>query len=243
MKHKSEKKSYRLKRLNRDNLPHFARLAFQLIKQWFDTKRAYFLARWWRVILGNGGTFVGKIYFRRAPNGTIKIGENCRFLSSFSSNLHGINRPCMLTTLCYGAEIQIGNDTGMSGTVIAATTKVTIGSRVFCGANTTITDTDSHSLDYRDRHPRIFRSQEKDWDEPVNSKPITIEDDVFLGMNVTVLKGVTIGRGTVVGAGSIVAKSLPPFVIAAGQPAKPVASLIDLFPGIEENDTHPSCSI
>ena len=47
--------------------------------------------------------------------------------------------------------------------------------------------------------------------EPVNTQPIRIGDDVFIGMNVSILKGVTIGRGGVIGAGSIVTESIPSF--------------------------------
>lgn len=54
---------------------------------------------------------------------------------------------------------------------------------------------------------------------------ITLEDDVWLASGVTVLAGVRIGRGTIVGAGSVVTSDLPPFVIAAGVPAKVVREL------------------
>lgn len=52
------------------------------------------------------------------------------------------------------------------------------------------------------------------------NKGITIEDDCWLGTGVKVLDGVTIGRGSVIGAGSVVTKSLPPFSVAVGVPAK-----------------------
>ena len=211
---------------------HFLRIFLQNIRQVIDTARSYSSARWWGVDIGKGCTFIGKTYFRRTPNGSIKVGQNCRFLSTFTSNLHGLNRPCMLTTLRYGSEIILGDNVGLSGCVVAAATKVEIRDRVFCGANTTITDTDSHSLDYRYRHPEKYFKDDPGRVEPVNAKPIVIESDVFIGMNVLVLKGVTIGKGTVVGAGSIVANDLPPYVIAAGQPAKPIASLLDTFPDI-----------
>ena len=55
---------------------------------------------------------------------------------------------------------------------------------------------------------------------PEDDQPITIEDDVWLGFRVTVLKGVTIGRGSVVGANSVVTKNLPPYSIASGNPAR-----------------------
>ena len=54
------------------------------------------------------------------------------------------------------------------------------------------------------------------------SKPIIIEDNVWLGEFVSVLPGVTIGKGTIVGANSVVSKSLPSYVIAVGSPAKPI---------------------
>ncbi len=49
---------------------------------------------------------------------------------------------------------------------------------------------------------------------------VTLEDDVWLGTGVRVLDGVTIGKGCVVGAGSVVNKSLPPYSVAVGVPAK-----------------------
>ena len=55
---------------------------------------------------------------------------------------------------------------------------------------------------------------------PPYSAPIIIEDEVWIGCNVTVLKGVTIGKGSVVAAGAVVTKSCPPHSLLAGVPAK-----------------------
>lgn len=57
-----------------------------------------------------------------------------------------------------------------------------------------------------------------------NEKDVTIEEDVWIGANVTILKGVTIGRGAVVGANSLVNKSVPPYAVVAGVPARVIAS-------------------
>ena len=59
-------------------------------------------------------------------------------------------------------------------------------------------------------------------DRPLSTKSVTIEENVWLGENVCVMPGVTIGFGSVIGAGSIVTKSIPPYSIAVGNPAKVV---------------------
>ena len=58
--------------------------------------------------------------------------------------------------------------------------------------------------------------------QPCAKAPIVLEEDVWLGVNVTVLKGVTIGRGAVVGAGAVVTKSIPAYEIWAGVPARKI---------------------
>ena len=56
--------------------------------------------------------------------------------------------------------------------------------------------------------------------QPVTEAPIIIENDVWLGMAVTILPGVTIGEGSVIGAGSIVNKDIPPYSVAYGTPCE-----------------------
>jgi maltose O-acetyltransferase len=55
-------------------------------------------------------------------------------------------------------------------------------------------------------------------------QPITIEDDVWVGTRVTILPGVTVGKGSIIGAGAVVTKDVPPYCIAAGNPAKIIRS-------------------
>lgn len=78
-----------------------------------------------------------------------------------------------------------------------------------------IVDTNFHMVD---RLPR-----EKTHDE--YPEAVIIEDDVWLGMDVTILKGVTIGKGSVIGTKSVVTTDIPPMVVAAGYPARVVRSL------------------
>jgi acetyltransferase-like isoleucine patch superfamily enzyme len=171
------------------------------------------MGTWWGVRIGRGCRFYGTPLFQRAERSVIEIGPMCRFRSRQRSNPVGVNRRCVVATLKPGAEIHIGASTGLSGTTVTAARRVTIGARVLCGANTTITDTDWHGLE------PIPRRSEGAVD------PVSIEDDVWLGLGAVVLKGVTIGRGTVVAAGSVVTQSLPPMVVAAGNPACVLRSL------------------
>jgi acetyltransferase-like isoleucine patch superfamily enzyme len=59
-------------------------------------------------------------------------------------------------------------------------------------------------------------------DQPVLTDPVIIEDDVWIGLNAVVLQGVIIGRGAIIGAGAVVTRSIPPWSIAVGVPAKVV---------------------
>lgn len=53
-----------------------------------------------------------------------------------------------------------------------------------------------------------------------NDQDVTIEEEVWIGANATILKGVTVGRGSVIGAGAVVTKSIPPYSVAVGSPAR-----------------------
>jgi acetyltransferase-like isoleucine patch superfamily enzyme len=174
-----------------------------------DTRIARMLGWWWGIEIAQRCRFYGLPIFRRLPGSSIRIGDNCQFRSSKWSNLVGINRPCIISTLRENAAVEIGRECGFSGTIVGSASRISIGDRVMCGANVTITDTDWHPIDWRDRRAG----------KPGDSAPVVIREDVWLGMNTIVLKGVEIGMRSVIGAGSIVTRSLPEGVIAAGQPA------------------------
>ncbi len=117
---------------------------------------------------------------------------------------------------------------GAGGSVISRES-IKIGNDVTIAWGITLYDHDSHSADWSQRTkvvshfyktyggPECF--EKCDW-TGVKSKPIVIEDRVWLGFNVIVLKGVKIGEGAIVGAGSVVAKDVDPYTIVAGNPAR-----------------------
>lgn len=61
-----------------------------------------------------------------------------------------------------------------------------------------------------------------------NRKGVTIEDDCWIGSGVTILDGVTVGTGSLIAAGSVVTKTIPPFSIACGVPAKVIKSRLPI---------------
>ena len=186
----------------------FLRKKIELLYYLYTTLNTKIIAWILSIELGSGCKFYGNPYFNRASNSVVKIGKKCRFRSNSISNLIGINRPCVIFA-DKGAEINIGNNCGFSGTVIGAFVDIHIGDNVNCGANTLITDGDWHNNDPRSGIP----------------KRIIIGDNVWLGVNVTVLKGSIIGENSLIGAGSIVSGEIPSNVIAVGNPCKVIKKL------------------
>ena len=113
-------------------------------------------------------------------------------------------------------NLSIGDYTSIpKGSVFYCTeAPLTIGKKVVFGPRPTII-TGDHRIDVVGNY--ILDNVEK---LPENDAPVVIEDDVWCGANVTILKGVTIGRGSIIAAGAVVTKSIPPYSIAGGVPAK-----------------------
>lgn len=113
-------------------------------------------------------------------------------------------------------NLSIGNYVSIpKGSVLYCTeAELRIGNKVIFGPKPTII-TGDHRIDVLGKY--IIDSHEK---SPNNDMPVIIEDDVWTGANVTILKGVTIGRGSVIAAGAVVTKSCPSYSIIGGVPAK-----------------------
>lgn len=92
--------------------------------------------------------------------------------------------------------------------------KIEIGEQVAISENVTIRDSDNH---------QIGTTLEKD----NLAQPVKIGDKVWIGLNVTILKGVTIGDGAVIAAGSLVNKNVPSKCLVAGVPAKVIKENIE----------------
>jgi acetyltransferase-like isoleucine patch superfamily enzyme len=115
----------------------------------------------------------------------------------------------------YG-NISLGDDVyiGPRAMFISSDSTITIGNKVMFGPGVTIS-TGDHNIS----RPGVFIKDNLVKD-PENDLPVVIEDDVWIGSNVIILKGITIRRGSVVAAGSLVTKNVPPYCIYGGLPAK-----------------------
>lgn len=115
------------------------------------------------------------------------------------------------------ASISIGDGTWINNNFVAIAEykSIVIGNRVLIGHGVEILESDFHGLEI---DKRMLNG-------PENAADIIIEDDVFIGANVKIMKGVTIGAGTVIGNSAVVVHDLPRCVIAAGNPARIIRSL------------------
>jgi len=165
---------------------------------------------------GRGWRLYGVPLILKHRRSRIAFGPGLQLRSSLRSNPLGPNHPVILATWQPGAVIQAGACFGMTGGVLCAATRIAIGNNVTVGANTVVVDTDFHPLDPTERRLKPSGGR---------SAPVEIGDDVFIGMNSLILKGVTIGRGSVVGAGSVVTRDVPPYAVVAGNPARVVRAL------------------
>jgi len=79
----------------------------------------------------------------------------------------------------------------------------------------------------KDQDAMVFASQEL---ASKHSKKVTIEDDVWIGINSVIMSGITIGRGAIIGSNSVVTSNVPPFSIVAGAPAKFIKNRLEFIP-------------
>jgi len=166
------------------------------------------------VQLGARSIFSGIPLVSRHPGSILSIGDSCAIRSDSYSNLVGVNHRCIISTFTGESVLKIGARIGISGAVIGARERIEIGSDVLIGANAVIMDCDWH-----DPNPLLRHTSGG------SSSPVVIGDNVWIGLNAIVLKGVTIGNNSVIGANSVVTKSIPPNVIAAGNPCRVVREL------------------
>jgi acetyltransferase-like isoleucine patch superfamily enzyme len=175
---------------------------------------------WWsepippNVVFGDGFYCESAQVFRhlksKAP-GAVRFGDHVSVYGGCSFSV-GVNGRC-----------KVGDFTLLNGALIMAEERIEIGSHCLISWNVGLADSDFHPLApaqriidahalapfFKDRPPR----------PEIRTAPVIISDNVWIGMNAVILKGVTIGENSVIAAGAVVTKSVPANVVVAGNPA------------------------
>ena len=156
-------------------------------------------------------------FMRSKRPDAIRLGEHVSLYAgvSFALGAHG--------------TVTIGDFSLLNGALLMADEHIEIGQHVLISWNVGIADSDFHPIDaaqrridtmalapfYKDRPAR----------PPLKTAPVIIKDNVWIGMNAVILKGVTIGENSIVAAGAVVSKDVPANVVVAGNPAVIVRQL------------------
>ena len=175
---------------------------------------------WWKepvppnVVFGEGFYCESAQVFRFLKNKTARalvFGNHVSVYGGCSFSI-GANGNC-----------SVGDFTLLNGALVMAEERIEIGAHCLISWNVGIADSDFHPLEpaqrlidshalapfFKDRPPR----------PRIRTAPVIISDNVWIGMNAVILKGVTIGENSVVAAGAVVTKSVPANVVVAGNPA------------------------
>jgi acetyltransferase-like isoleucine patch superfamily enzyme len=164
------------------------------------------------------------------------IGKDCwierrdsfsRFRSTCQPGLVLGDRIHIYTWTTFNVEptgcIEVGDDSTLVGAVFMCAERIQLGRNVVISYHVTIADSDFHPIDptMRMQDAIANRPHGNRIERPcVESRPITIEDDVWVGIGAIILKGVRIGRGAKVGAGAVVTRDVPDGATIEGNPAR-----------------------
>ena len=155
----------------------------------------------WRknVMVGRNLRLKGWPIIETIAGGRVTLGANVTLYSTRRHYFAALSSPVRLFAEKNG-HIVIGDNTRINGATIHARSDVTIGKNCLIAANTSIIDSHGHELCLNNPEQRIHSI-----DAPL---PIIIGDNVWIGMNCLILKGVEIGSGAVIGAHSVISRSV-----------------------------------
>ena len=160
-----------------------------------------------------GDQVFGRFFSERDP--AVIVGAHC--------HLEGLQ-----LALGRAATLSVGDYVYCAHLIVLAEQEVRIGSYVFASFNVVIADTDFHPIEPAQRLldaiavSPLGRGRPR---PPIATAPVVIEDDAWIGPNVTILKGVRIGAGAVIEPGALVTRDVPPRARVLGNPAQVVGEV------------------
>jgi acetyltransferase-like isoleucine patch superfamily enzyme len=174
-------------------------------------------------------------YEKLPPN--VSIGRECfferretfgRFRSQRTPGLILGDRVCVYTWTTFNVEptglLEIGNDSVLVGAIFMCAERIVVGQRVVISYSVTIADSDFHPIDPDLRKQDAIANSpggDRSRRPPLVTRPVTIGDDVWIGIGAIILKGVRIGTGAHIGAGTVVTSDVPAGGRVVGNPARP----------------------
>ena len=183
----------------------------QMLKPFVVSALSAFWVTWYKLRLGKrvqfGRNFVtnGKLVIR--GRGRVIFGDNVNAWCHAEKNV--------LIAYAPHSRIIVGDGARLSGAGVQSNLRVTIGPRCMV-SSTIIIDSDFHQLDPVLRHDSTV---------PVPCAPVVLEENVWVGGQSAILKGVTVGENSVVAFRAVVTKDVPPNVVVAGNPARVIKQL------------------
>jgi acetyltransferase-like isoleucine patch superfamily enzyme len=124
------------------------------------------------------------------------------------------------------AFIEIGDESYLANASLVATVRIVIGARCLISGGVTIADSDFHPIAAGDRLADAIALSpvgDRSCRPSIGSQPVTIADDVWIGWNATILKGVRVGSGAIIDPGAVVTRDVEPNTRVSGNPAKPAS--------------------
>jgi len=183
------------------------------------------------------GEITGDWDYRTLPANVI-LGPGCflerkaSFLRYRSTRLVGLSLGANATVYTWtefniepGGSVEVGDDCTLVGAIFMCAEHIRLGNRVVVSYHVTIADSDFHPLDPQARRRDAIASApggDRSQRPPVVSQPVRIDDDAWIGIGATILKGVHIGRGARIEPGAVVTRDVPQGATVAGNPARVV---------------------
>lgn len=144
------------------------------------------------------------------PLGALAISNEGTLIAGDDLVIRSFRYQPVEITVGKGGQLQIGNGVFLNqGVRIGCSLAVSIGDGCLIGDETLILDNDWHTVG----------------ETLVRREPVRIEPHVWIAARATILRGVTLGEGCVIAAGAVVTRSVSPFMLVGGVPAKPIRAL------------------